>query len=209
MGNIGRVFGLFAAAIALCFASGCDGDDGADNGKGGAQTLTVLCGAGIRPAMEELKTAFEKQSGCTVRVNYAGSGTLLGQLQSTVDADVYVPGDISWIERGREKGLIGSSSVVAWFVPVLAVQKGNPKVIKGLADLARSELNVGLGNAEACAVGAVSRDLLNASGLSDRVKPDYEALTVNRLANQVKLKSLDVALIWDATAAQYDRCCLG
>ena len=153
--------------------------------------------------MQELKAAFEKQTGCSISVHYAGSGTLLGQLQAGVKADLYMPGDVSWVKRAQQKGLVGSYEVVAWFRPVLAVQKGNPKGVKGMADLAREELKVGLGRPDACAVGNVSRDLLAAKGLADKVKPDFEALTVNRLANQVKLKSLDVALVWDAVAAQY------
>ncbi len=192
-------------AIAALAASGllisCDKGDG--QGGAGPQTLTVFCGAGIQPAMDELKTAFEQQNDCTVVVSYEGSGTLLGRLQSGAAVDAYVPGDIFWIKKAQGKNLIGSYEVVAWFVPVLAVQNGNDKQIKGLADLAREDVRVGLGNPEACAVGEVARSLLGAAGLSDRVKPRYEGLTVNQLANQVKLKALDVALVWDATAAQY------
>ena len=93
--------------------------------------------------------------------------------------------------------------VVAWFVPVIAVQKGNPKGVKTLEDLARKDLAVGLGRAEACAIGNVSSNLLADRGLKDKVKADFEALTVNRLGNQVKLKALDATIIWDATAKQY------
>jgi molybdate transport system substrate-binding protein len=165
--------------------------------------LTVLCGAGIRPAMEALRIAFQKEAKCAVTVNYAGSGTLLGQLQTGAPADVYVPGDIAYIRDARGRGLVGTHSVVAWFVPVLAVQKGNPKQVEGLMDLTNPGLKLGLGNPRACAVGAVARDLVRAKGIAGKVKSDYEALTVNELANQVKLKTLDLALIWDATAAQY------
>ena len=36
-----------------------------------------------------------------------------------------------------------------------------------------------------------------------KVKVAYEALTVNRLANQIKIKALDAAIVWDAVAKQY------
>jgi len=198
-----HVLALATPAVCLgLMTASCGGKPEAPASQAGGELL-VLCGAGIRPPMEELKAAFEKENNCTVSVNYAGSGTLLGQLQSGAEADVYVPGDVAYIKAGQGKDLIASAKVLAWFVPVLAVQKGNPKGVKGLADLARTDLEVGLGQPDACAVGGVARDLLKAARLADRVKPDFEALTVNRLANQVKLKSLDVALIWDATAAQY------
>jgi molybdate transport system substrate-binding protein len=177
------------------------------SGKPADQTappkLVIFCGGGIRPPMEELKVAFEKEYSCKLEVNYAGSGTLLGKLMTGSKADIYIPGDISFIEKARGKNLITNHKVTAWLAPVLAVAVGNPKDIKGLKDLAREELKVGLGRPEVCAVGNVARDLLTAAGLSARIKPDFEGLTVNALANQLKLKALDAAIIWDATARQY------
>ena len=165
--------------------------------------LKVLCGAGIRPAMEAVVKQFEQANGCRVAVNYAGSGTLFGSLQAGTPADVYVPGDIWYVHKAREKGLVTSHKALAWFVPVIAVQKGNPKGIKTLSDLSSKQLEIGLGKPAACAIGNVTQDVLSASGLAGDVKPSYEALTVNRLANQIKLKALDAAIIWDATASQY------
>ncbi len=164
--------------------------------------LTVLCGAGIRPAFEPLRLEFESEHNCTVRAVYAGSGTLLGQLMAGTEADLYLPGDAAWVETAREKGLVDSKTTVAWFVPVIAVQKGNPKGIKSVKDLAREDVSVGLGKAEACAIGDVSHEVVAAAGL-DGLKPKFEALTVNRLAEQLKLKALDASIIWDATAAQF------
>jgi len=160
-------FGLVTLALAL--ACGC-GRDRPDQGTSPKPTLKVLCGAGIRPAMESIKAEFEKQNDCTVRVNYAGSGTLFGSLQAGAEADLYLPGDAWFIRRAGEKGLVYSHRAVAWFVPVIAVQKGNPSGIKELKDLANEGLTVGLGKPEACAIGNVSNDLLAAAGLKDRVR---------------------------------------
>ena len=125
--------GIVAAVALIC---GC-GERAADRPSGPKVELHVLCGAGIRPAMEPIKDEFEKQNNCTVRVNYAGSGTLLGTLQAGAEADLYLPGDIWWVHKTREMGLVDRYTVVAWFVPVIAVQKGNPKGIQKLEDLAR------------------------------------------------------------------------
>lgn len=194
-----RFVKLLAVALVVC---GC-GKETSKPVTAPRQELRVLCGAGIRPAMEPIKAAFEKAQGCAVKVDYAGSGTLFGRLQTGAEADLYLPGDIWYIHKADAKDLIDSHQVVAWFVPVIAVQKGNPKEITGLSDLAGGGLAVGLGRAEACAIGNVSQNLLVAAGLKDKVKATFEALTVNRLANQVKLKALDAAIVWDATAKQY------
>lgn len=198
-GKTAIVIVVLVLVVAVITAAVLSGRNGA--GTDGARELVVLCGAGIQPPMEALRAQFEKENGCSVRVTYEGSGTLLGKLQVGVKADVYVPGDIFYIRKAEDLGLLESHKVVAWFVPVIAVEKGNPKKIKGLKDLARAGIRVGLGQPEACAIGNVSRSLLAAAKLE--VKPEFEALTVNRLANQIKMKALDAAIIWDATAKQY------
>jgi molybdate transport system substrate-binding protein len=189
---------LLCLAVVLGWVCGCGDTPDATKGK-----LHVLCGGGVRPAMEAVKAAFEKDNDCTVEITYAGSGTLLGKLQSGVEADLYLPGDIWYIEKAREADLIDSHQVVGWFVPVIAVQKGNPKKIEKLEDLAGEGVSVGLGKQDACAIGNASKDVLAAAGVADKVKAAFEADTVNRLANQVKLKALDAAIVWDATAKQY------
>jgi len=170
---------------------------------GPSKSLVIFCGAGIRAAMEPLKASFEKENKVIVKVNYAGSGVLLGKLQAGVPADLFLPGDIFYVDKAEELGYVARSSVVAWFVPVIGVPKGNPKAIKKLEDLARPDVRVGLGRAEACAVGRVAQEILKEKNLLSKVKPHYESMTVNDLANQLKLKALDAAIIWDATARQY------
>lgn len=179
------------------------GKDAPEQPSGPRATLRILCGAGIRPAMEAIKAEFEKRNPCDVSVTYAGSGTLFGHLQAGVEADLYLPGDVWFIHKAEEKDLVDRYTVLAWFVPVIAVRKGNPKGIHRLDDLARGELAVGTGKADACAVGNVTKSLLASARLADRVEADFEALTVNRLANQIKIGALDAAIVWDATAKQY------
>ena len=93
-------FGGTLVLVAVALAVGCNTKS--PGGSGGE--LDVLCAAGIRPAMEPIKVAFEKEYGCTVRVNYAGSGTLFGSLQAGSEADVYLPGDIWYIHKANDKG---------------------------------------------------------------------------------------------------------
>jgi molybdate transport system substrate-binding protein len=193
---------VLATAAIIVMACGC-GEEASEQPEGAQKELHLLCGAGIRPAMEPIKAEFEKRNNCTVRVNYAGSGTHIGALQTGTEADLFLPGDRWWVDKADDLGLVENATVVAWFVPVIAVQKGQPKGINDLKDLAREGLEVGLGKADACAIGNVSNDLLASVGIQDKVEPAYEALTVNRLADQVKIKALDAAIIWDATAKQY------
>ena len=166
--------------------------------------MLLYCGAGIRPPIEELANSFGRQHGVTVEVDYAGSEMLLSRIQVSREGDLFVPGDEHYVDRAKAQGLIASSQTACYFVPVILVQKGNPKNIRGPADLARPGLRLGLGDPEACAIGRATEAILAKNKtLRAQVErnAEYRALTVSELANNVKLRSLDAAIVWDATAA--------
>ena len=54
--------------------------------------LLVYSGAGMRKPMDKIGIAFEKKYGVAVTYNYAGSNTLLSQIELTKKGDVYMPG---------------------------------------------------------------------------------------------------------------------
>jgi molybdate transport system substrate-binding protein len=169
-------------------------------------SLHLYCGAGIRPAVAEAIEAFQKETGTTVRTDYAGSGTLLSNIRASKRGDLYMPGEAEYLDRAEKFGLIASRRDVCFFIPVILVAKGNPKGIKALSDLTRPGLRLGLGNPDACAVGQVSVSLFKKNGIElDAIKKNtkVETLTVNELGIQVKIGQLDAAVVWDATAAYY------
>jgi len=142
-------------------------------------------------------------------VGYAGSGCLLSQLTFSRRGDLYMPGEEFYLDQAKQRGYITESTKVGYFEPVLLVRKGNPKGIKALADLARPGVRVGLGEPGACAVGVAAEKLLAKAGLLEQVKPNvvFRAGNVPELGNAVKLKSLDVAIVWNVTAAQLTKDC--
>jgi molybdate transport system substrate-binding protein len=138
-------------------------------------------------------------------VDYAGSEMLLSRIKASGQGDLFIPGDEHYVQRAKSEGLVASSRTACYFVPVILVQKGNPKAIHSLADLARLGLRLGLGDPEACAVGRVSAAILSKQKtLQAQIERNVEfrSVTVSELANNVKLQSLDAAIVWDAVAAQ-------
>ena len=71
-------------------------------GDGGTQALDLYCAAGMRRPVEELCSAYERETGVPVRIQYAGSGTLLSSLQASRSGDLYVAGDVSFVDRAVE-----------------------------------------------------------------------------------------------------------
>ena len=141
--------------------------------------------------------------GVEIACDYAGSEVLLSRIKLTREGDLYMPGDTYYVDLAAGEGLIASQTPVCYFVPVILVQKGNPKKIHGLADLTRPDVGVGLGDPEACAVGHGSRRASSRRTASRRedVNVKVRTVTVNELVNHVKLKTLDAAIVWDAVAA--------
>lgn len=174
----------------------------ADDGRNG---LFVYCGAGIRPAMEDLRADFTAQTGIPVQVAYAGSGCLLSMLTFARSGDLYMPGEQEYADQARQSGFLDAAPPVAYFVAVVMVPKGNPKNIHTLADLARNDVRVGIGNPDSVACGLVARKVLEKAGLWDQVYANVTAqgactATAMELSNALVLHALDAVINWDAMA---------
>jgi len=169
-------------------------------------TLLVHAGAGIRPALDELGAQFEKKTGTRVDYNYKGSACLLPDVCVSQKGDIYMPGELYFMQQAVDRKLVHPDyKVVATMTTVLVVQAGNPKKIKGLGDLTQPGVRLGLGDPQAVAIGRAARECLVKAGLWTRVEKNLvmSAQNVTELSNAVKLKQLDAAIVWDATAAMY------
>jgi molybdenum ABC transporter molybdate-binding protein len=170
--------------------------------------LMLYCAAGMRLPVEATLKQYEEEYGVAVDTTYEGSNTLLAKIVAAGRGDLYLAADDSYIEIARDKGLLKEGLPLATMSAVIAVQKGNPHGIKSVNDLLNPELTIGLANFDAAAVGRISRKILQKAGIWEQVE---QALvehgvtkpTVTELANDVKLGTVDVALLWDATVNQY------
>jgi molybdenum ABC transporter molybdate-binding protein len=199
---------LLGLGAILWYGSSAPGRSNRISSKGAGQELFVYCAAGMRYPIEQVAESFEEQYGVNVQLQYGGSNTLLSQLEISQIGDLYLAGDNSYTELARDKGLASEIFPLARMKPVIAVRQGNPKMIQSADDLARSDVKVALGNPGAAAVGKKARKLLTASGHWTAIEQNVTARgvfkpTVNDVANDIKLGSVDAGIIWDATVAQY------
>lgn len=177
-----------------------------DNEVEAAQPLLLYCGAGIRPPVAELAELLQSEYGIAVQADYGGSEKLLSRIKLVKQGDLYMPGDMHYIDKAQEAGLLAAQRTACYFVPVILVQKGNPHNIGTLRDLLRPGLKIGLGDPKACAVGHVSAEIFAKNGIAEddlEANVKYRSATVNDLGNHIKLKSLDAVIVWDAVAAYY------
>jgi molybdate transport system substrate-binding protein len=168
--------------------------------------LLLYCAAGIRPAVAQTVETFAREHGVKIVTNYAGSETLLSTIRLARSGDLYMPGDKHYVEQARQEGMILSQRSVCYWVPTILVQKGNPKNITGLEDLLQRDLKLGLGDANVCAIGRTTKELLAKNNIAwDEVEKNlkFQSLTVNELGMQIQAKSLDAVIVWDAMARYY------
>lgn len=189
-----------AALIALLFIGG--GEDER------APALLLYCAAGMTEPVERIAEQYEKEYGVTVALQFGGSGTLLSNIQVAREGDLYLAADASYIELARAKGLVAETIPIARLHPVMAVAQGNPKGIHAPEDLLREDVRVALANPDAASAGRVTRVLLQDRGLWDGVQAAVTARgvfkpTVNDVANDVKLGTVDAGIIWDALVPQF------
>ena len=180
--------------------------------RGGAHLdtteLTMYCGAGIRPAAEALIEAFEAKHHIKINVTYSGSGLLLGQITTLQTGDLFMPGAEWYVDMAIEKGLAlrETKRIVAYFVPVIFVRKGNPHNIASLQDLTRKGLRLGFGDERSCAVGKKTLKILEKNDIpySDvEANVVYKSGTVNELGLAIQLENVDAVILWDANARHF------
>ncbi|MBI5385280.1 MAG: extracellular solute-binding protein [Verrucomicrobia bacterium] len=169
------------------------------------EPLTVYCAAGIKAPVEAVAREYEKAFGVPVRLQFGGSQTLLANAEVARLGDLFLPADDSYLELARAKKLVAETLPLARMTAVLAVKKGNPKKLRSVDDLLRADVKLAQANPDAAAIGKLVREALQQTGQWDALQKRTAVFkpTVNDVANDIKLGTVDAGFIWDAVAAQY------
>ena len=176
--------------------------------------LLLYCAAGIRPPVEAAARDYQRAYGVEVRLLPGPSATLLADIQADVEAskhgeaskrgDLYLPGDDSYLQTARDRGLVQEILPLARMTPVLAVHKGNPKNLHSLDDLTRDGVRLAIADPDAAAAGKLTAEALKKAGPWDALQKNIVVTkpTVNDVVNDVVIGSADASFVWDATAKQ-------
>ena len=199
---------IILVVILLLINSGCSDQKNTLDKKHAEKELLIFAGGGLRNPIAELARMFEKKFNVKVMVDYAGAEVLISKAKLSRQGDIYIPGDGEYVNIAAKKDLILSQKSLCYFVPVIFVQKGNPKGIYTLKDLIRPGIRLGLGNSKYIPVGRISKKILTKSeitweGIGKNLK--FQSATVNELCIQIQAKSLDAVIVWDAVAKNYSK----
>jgi len=163
----------------------------------------------LRDAADELIKVFEKENpDIKINANYAGSGRLFGQIITGNLGGLFMPGDTFYVEQAISKNVaIGKTKkTVAYFVPVIFTQKGNPKNIRHLKDLERKNIRIGFGDERTAAIGKRTLKIFEKNEIPyDKIKKKVvvKTATVNELGIAIAAKTVDVVILWDVIARQF------
>jgi len=165
----------------------------------------VFAAASLTESFTKIGKAFEAANpGATVTFNFAGSSALATQINQGAPADVFASAAPANMKAVTDAGNgEGSPTTFVKNQLVIAVPKGNPKGITGLADLTKPGVKVAL-----CAVqipcGAAAKKALDAAKIA--ITPVTLEQDVKGALSKLKLGEVDAALVYrtDARAAASD-----
>jgi molybdate transport system substrate-binding protein len=186
---------LVAVALAL---AGCGGDEPSGGSSAAPGELKVFAAASLTAAFTQLGERFTAASGGTkVTFNFAGSQALATQVQQGAPADVFASADTTNMDKVRD--LVGTPQPFASNLLAIVVEKGNPRGVMTLGDLASSELKVVLA-AEEVPAGKYAKHVLDQAGV--RVQPVSQEDNVKAVVTKVSLGEADAGIVYvtDVTA---------
>jgi molybdate transport system substrate-binding protein len=185
------------AATAIVLAA-CGGDEPSGGTAASPGELKVFAAASLTAAFGELGEQFTAADGGTeVTFNFAGSQALATQIQQGAPADVFASADTANMDKVKD--LVGDPQPFASNLLQIVVEKGNPKGVKDLDDLASSDLKVVLTAPEVPA-GKYAGQALDRQGVA--VKPVSLEDNVKAVVGKVSLGEADAGIVYvtDVTA---------
>jgi molybdate transport system substrate-binding protein len=187
---------LAIAALLALTGAACGDDEGAAGPASGPRgSITVSAASSLTEAFTALGERFEAaHPGTNVEFNFAASSELVTQIEQGAPVDVFASADEESMDRIVEAGRNdGTPFVFARNRLAIAVERGNPKSIATLADLAEPDLVVVL-CAEAVSCGAYTAAVLDRAGV--RVVPKSYGESVKATLTPVELGEADAAIVY-------------
>jgi molybdate transport system substrate-binding protein len=184
---------LVAAALVL-LAAACGGGSGS-NGDNHAQSrkLTVFAASSLTDAFTDIGRAYESTpAGAKVIFSFAASSDLVQQVQQGAPADVIATASTKTMDEVSTE-LADPAKPFARNKLVIVTERGNPKHISSLADLARSDVLVVL-PAFGVPAGDYGRQALSDAHVT--VHPKSLEDNVRGVLTKVELGEADAGIVY-------------
>jgi molybdate transport system substrate-binding protein len=184
--------------VVAVVAAGCGGNDDSPGGES-PTGIKVFAAASLTAAFNQLGERYTAANGGTkVSFNFAGSQALATQIRQGAPADVFASADVPNMDKARD--LVDPPQNFASNRLRIVVEKGNPRGVKSLDDLAGKDLKVVLAAPQVPA-GRYAEQILDRAGVS--VQPVSLEDNVKAVVTKVSLGEADAGVVYatDVTAA--------
>jgi molybdate transport system substrate-binding protein len=157
--------------------------------------ITVFAAASLTESFDAMAKQFEKKyPDVDVSFSYDASSNLATQINQGAPADVFASADQDNLQKTIDAGTVTPPPVVfARNLLEIAVEKGNPKKIKDLADLQKSGLVVVL-CADQVPCGKYAAESLSKAGVS--ISPASKEENAKATLSKVSIGEADASIVY-------------
>ena len=158
-------------------------------------SANIFAAASLTSAFNKIKADFiALNPKVNLTMNYNGSGSLVTQIQNGAPADVFASADGDNMNKLSGPGKIDFPQNFADNLLEIVVQQNNPKHIATLADLARPDVSVVLGDPASVPAGKYAKQALAAAGVT--VVPKSLELNVTAVTQKIALQEADAGIVY-------------
>jgi len=174
-----RALAVLFALVALALPSA----------TGAGDSFTVYAAASLTEVFPKIDPS--------ARYSFAGSDQLALQIRQGAPADVYAAASPKYPQLLYHDGLVRKPITFATNKLVVIVPKSNPAQIHSVYDLRRSGVKVVIGD-RGVPIGAYTRQLLDALGITDAVMPNVvsQETDVKGIVGNVALGEADAGFVY-------------
>ena len=194
------LFTVVCAAIAALVLAACSSStstpSASSSGSGKVSgTVVVFAATSLTDAFNKIGAQFEKaHPGVTVKFNYNGSSSLATSITQGAPADVFASAAPANMKTVTDAGdAAGTPQVFTRNTGEIMVEKGNPKKITSVKDLANPAIKVAVCAPEV-PCGAVATAIFKNAGVT--VKPVSEETNVGGVVTKVTLGEVDAGIVY-------------
>ena len=184
-------------SVLVVMAAACGGTAGTGSASpsGLSGDISVFAAASLTDSFNAIGKAFETANpGVIVKFNFAGTPTLVTQIEQGAQADVFASADTTNMDRLKADGFTtGDPKTFAHNAIEIVVAPGNPKGITGLADLAKPGV-IYISEAATVPAGRYSLQALDKAGVT--VTPKSLETDVKSVVSKIELGEADAGIVY-------------
>jgi molybdate transport system substrate-binding protein len=186
---------IVAAAFLAACGSSCGSAAASPSATPQTGTISVFAAASLTDAFKALGTSFRMaHPAVTVQFNFAGTPTLVTQIEQGAPADVFASADTTNMDKLKGDGFTSETSqVFAHNKLEIVVAAGNPRGITGLADLAKPGV-IYITEAATVPAGKYALQILASAGV--KVTPKSLETDVKSVVGKIELGEADAGIVY-------------